>query len=131
MSRIGRTELLTRLAEILNSISFANRVSDIGCGFALDDFGAGYLKSDSILLIKIDTQGFEHEVLKGSQEMLKKAVGLHLELSLAPLYGGQIQFDEMIAELKSLGFHLWSIEPGFADLRSGRLYQADAVFFRF
>ena len=36
---------ITETAAITNftkAIAFANRVSDIGCGFALDDFGAGY-----------------------------------------------------------------------------------------
>jgi FkbM family methyltransferase len=96
----------------------------------LDDLGASYLEPDSILLIKIDTQGFEHQVLKGSQELLKKAAGLHLEVSLVPLYEGEYLFDDMIAELKNLGFQLWGIEPIFADLHSGRLFQADATFFR-
>jgi FkbM family methyltransferase len=96
----------------------------------LDGLAASYLKPDSILLIKIDTQGFEHQVLKGSQELLKKAVGLHLEVSFVPLYEGQCHYDDMIAELKNLGFHLWGIEPIFADLHSGRLFQADATFFR-
>jgi hypothetical protein len=38
--------------------------------------------------------------------LLKKAVGLHLEVSFVPLYEGECQFDDMIAELKNLGFHL-------------------------
>jgi hypothetical protein len=96
----------------------------------LDTIGADFVHPDSILFLKIDTQGFETQVLQGAPISLQKAVGLHVELSLLPLYDGQCLYDEMIARLKALGFDLWDILPGFTDPRSGRLLQADATFFR-
>jgi FkbM family methyltransferase len=96
----------------------------------LDTIGADFVRTDSILFLKIDTQGFEAQVLKGAPELLQRAVGLHMELSLIPLYEGQCIYDEMIGQLKALGFELWGVMPGFTDPQNGRLLQVDATFFR-
>jgi FkbM family methyltransferase len=96
----------------------------------LNTIGPEYLHSDSILFIKIDTQGFEGPVLQGATELLKIAVGLHLELSLVPLYENQRLFDSLTSELQSLGFEMWNCVPCFHDPRSGRALQVDATFFR-
>lgn len=96
----------------------------------LDTIGTGYLHVDSILFIKIDTQGYEAQVLRGASDLLQKAVGLHLELSFIPLYEEQCTYDVLINQLKVLGFEMWDIVPNFIDAQSGRLLQADATFFR-
>jgi FkbM family methyltransferase len=96
----------------------------------LDSVGAEYVHPDSVLFIKIDTQGFEQQVLQGATEMLKKAAGLQLEVSLVQLYENQSLYDELIGSLKALGFELWDFLPVFVDPASGRLLQADATFFR-
>jgi FkbM family methyltransferase len=96
----------------------------------LDSVGGGYVAPDSVLLIKIDTQGFESEVLKGAPELLKRAVGLHLELTFVPLYAKQPLFEEMVAEIKALGFTPWDFSPAFVDPKTGRMLQTDATFFR-
>lgn len=96
----------------------------------LDTIGSRYLHPDSILFLKIDTQGYEAQVLKGASHLLEKAVGVHLELSFIPLYDGQCMYDELIGQLKALGFEMWDIMPNFLDTQSGRLLQADATFFQ-
>ncbi|HEX5432083.1 MAG TPA: FkbM family methyltransferase [Bryobacteraceae bacterium] len=96
----------------------------------LDSAGSEYLRPDSKLVIKIDTQGFEHEVIKGSPKLLGAAAGVHIELSMVPLYQGQVLYDDLIAQLKSLGFKLWAFDPIFFDQKSGRLLCADATFYR-
>lgn len=96
----------------------------------LDAVGAEYVKADSVLFIKIDTQGYEQQVLKGATELLKTAAGAQLELSLVPLYEGQVLYDEIIASLKALGFELWDFTPAFVDSKSGRILQGDGTFFR-
>lgn len=96
----------------------------------LDSIASGYVQADSVLLIKIDTQGFEHEVIQGAPQLLRSASGLHIELSMVPLYEGQLLYDGLIARLKGLGFNLWGFEPLFFDEKTGRLLQADATFYR-
>jgi FkbM family methyltransferase len=96
----------------------------------LDTLALDYLHLDSVLFIKIDTQGYEDRVLQGAPNLLTRAVGLQVELSLVPLYEGQRLYDEMIAQLRALDFVLWGMTPAFVDPKSGRLLQVDATFFR-
>jgi len=96
----------------------------------LDTVGTPYMQEDSTPFIKIDTQGYEAQVLRGAECLLQKAAGLQVELSLIPLYSGQLLYDELIGYVKSKGFELWGINPVFIDAHSGRLLQADATFSR-
>lgn len=96
----------------------------------LDDAANDYVASDSVLFIKIDTQGYEDRVLNGAKKMLAKAKGIQLELSFLPLYKSQLLYDQMLPDLTSAGFELWDLSPVFVDPTSGRLMQADATFFR-
>lgn len=89
---------------------------------------AYYNKGDRILL-KIDTQGFEKEVLEGALKSLPKIIGIQLEMSIIPLYDGGILYIEMIEFLKSKGFNLFSFENGFSNSETGQLLQLDGIFF--
>lgn len=96
----------------------------------LDALGQSYLRPDSNLFIKIDTQGYEDQVLLGAPDLLSRSVGIQMELSTVPLYEGQRLYDEMLRDLRSLGFELWGLSPTFVDPASGRLLQFDGTFFR-
>ena len=96
----------------------------------LDTIAGDYLETDSRLLIKIDTQGFEDQVLKGAPELINKAVGLHMELLVAPLYEHQCRYDEMLDRVRALGYELWDINSVFVDPETGRTLAADTTFFR-
>lgn len=80
------------------------------------------------LFVKIDTQGFEKQVLLGAENSLKKIKGFQVELSLVPLYEGASLYLEIIDYLKEKGFELVSIEPGFTNSQTGRLLQFDGIF---
>jgi FkbM family methyltransferase len=96
----------------------------------LDSVGVSYLQPDSNLFIKVDVQGFERQVLAGAVGILDKTVGLHLEILFVPLYEGQVGYDELFSEVRSLGFELWEIRGVVSEPESGRMLWADAVFFR-
>jgi FkbM family methyltransferase len=96
----------------------------------LDGLASKYLQSDSILFIKIDTQGYEEQVLLGAKSMLQRAAGIQLELSMVPLYKNQLLYSELIFQMKELGFELWNLSPAFIDPITGRLLQVDATFYR-
>ena len=97
---------------------------------ALDSVGPSYIGADSVVFLKIDAQGYEAEVLAGASAIIRRVVGLQLELSLTPLYEGERTYDEMLPRLKELGFELWGIEPGFVHPESERLLQVDVTLFR-
>ena len=80
--------------------------------------------------IKIDTQGYEMQVLKGCANSLKDASGVLVEVSIASLYEGQADYITLLSFLRDAGFDIWAVNPGFRDPSSGRLLQFDALFFR-
>lgn len=96
----------------------------------LDRVAGGFLGKSENLFLKADVQGYELQVLQGSKELLRMLVGLQLELSLVPLYEGQELFPALIDRVLQEGFNIWGIMPGLADNSSGRLLQADVIFFR-
>jgi FkbM family methyltransferase len=96
----------------------------------LDSVAQSFVTARDRVFLKLDVQGFEAKVLHGAAELLKKTIGLQLELSLVPLYSGERRFLSMLGDLEEHGFELWSLSPGFVDRKSGRLLQVDAVLFR-
>jgi len=80
-------------------------------------------------LLKVDTQGFEPEVLDGAGELLRRFAAVQLELSSVELYEGQQLFLPLAARLMGVGFEVWSLDPGISD-DTGRLLQCDALFVR-
>lgn len=54
--------------------------------------------------IKIDTQGSELEILKGSKKNLIKCIGLEVEVEFQEIYKNQKLFDDVFKFLKNNGF---------------------------
>ncbi|MEO8331311.1 MAG: FkbM family methyltransferase [Gallionella sp.] len=96
----------------------------------LDAVAGQYLKDARAPFLKIDTQGFEWQVLDGARDALPHIKGILVELSLVQLYGGQHLWREVIDRLDAEGFTLWSFKPAFVDLSQGRILQVDGVFYR-
>jgi len=96
----------------------------------LDSVVGEWAEGGSPMGLKLDVQGFEAEVLRGAQSTLTGIAFLELELSLIPLYEGQVLSDEMIAHLGDLGFCLANMRTGFSDPRTGRVLQFDGIFLR-
>jgi FkbM family methyltransferase len=88
--------------------------------------------------IKLDAQGAELAILRGSEDLLIKSVfGLEIEVEFLPLYHNQPLFGEVDAYVRSLGFELFELRPTQwkyaegASLKSkGQLAFADALYFR-
>ncbi len=98
--------------------------------FTLDEIAADYIAAATASFLKIDVQGFEDRVIEGAVGVLPKIKGLQVEMSLVPLYQGEASFEPLLARIKSLGFELWWLRPGFTDRKTGRALQVDAIFFR-
>jgi FkbM family methyltransferase len=81
-------------------------------------------------LLKVDTQGYEGPVLDGAGALLAQFAAIQLELSLVPLYDGQLLFDELTQRVANEGFSLYGLDAGFADPRTGRMLQCDGLFVR-
>lgn len=96
----------------------------------LDAVAGPYLKEMQAPFLKIDTQGFEWQVLDGARDTLPHIRGVMVELSLVPLYEGQHLWREVMDRLEAAGFTLWAFTPAFSDVGQGRTLQVDGVFFR-
>lgn len=81
-------------------------------------------------LIKIDSQGFEAEVLAGAENALSLCRAVLIELSATPLYEGQALWDQIHNTLSGQGFVLWNLLPDFRDAKTGRLLQFDGLYLR-
>jgi hypothetical protein len=68
--------------------------------------------------------------IEGATAILPSIKGIKLELSLVPLYKGQVLFKEMIDIVEKLGYELYGIEPGFTAEKTGRMLQMDGIFFK-
>jgi FkbM family methyltransferase len=82
------------------------------------------------IFLKIDTQGFEKHVLDGAAGCIQKVKGLQLEMSFDELYEGELTFIEMYQLAQDLGFSICHIEEGFRNEETGKLLQADVIFYR-
>lgn len=82
-------------------------------------------------LLKIDTQGYEAEVLEGARHLLADVRLIYLELSLKPLYVGAPRFAEMVGRLAAIGFECVGLDGGLVDRRTAEMREADGIFRRF
>ena len=96
----------------------------------LDHVLVPHLASARTVMLKIDTQGYEDRVIDGAIGVLERVAAIQIELSLVPLYEGQVLFDQMRTLLKQHGFQLFALFPGYVDERTGQTLQVDGLFIR-
>lgn len=94
----------------------------------LDSISNSFCDLKNNIMVKIDTQGFEKNVLEGGEKFFQISKIIQLEMSLVTLYDNQMLFVEMINYVNNLGFELYSLENGFADNDNGQLLQVDGIF---
>ena len=95
-------------------------------------------KIDHVDFIKIDTQGHELPILKGSQKTLDNVIGLELEVEFAQIYQDQPLFHDVDSFVRSNGFDLfdlkryyWKRKDGFENaVEKGQMIFADALYFK-
>ncbi len=82
------------------------------------------------LALKIDTQGFEAQVLDGALRTLPRVKLLFLEMSLVPLYEGAPDFDALYARLRADGYRCVALSHEFSDPVTGEMLQLNGTFVR-
>lgn len=81
-------------------------------------------------LLKIDTQGYEPEVLEGAAGIMDHVAAIQIEMALVPLYEGERDWRTMIDRLDAQGFELRLVIPGYFERKLLRQLQIDGVFVR-
>ncbi|MBX9856522.1 MAG: FkbM family methyltransferase [Gemmatimonadaceae bacterium] len=79
--------------------------------------------------LKLDTQGFDLEILRGSAQTLPNIESLQLELSFIPLYESMPSYREVLEYLTDSGYFLTAFIPVSRD-RHLRVIEADCLFRR-
>jgi FkbM family methyltransferase len=69
-----------------------------------------YDEVDGIFL-KMDTQGYDLEVLEGSADTLPRIKVLQSEVSVQPIYDGMVHWTDAIATYEELGFEVTGLFP--------------------
>jgi FkbM family methyltransferase len=96
----------------------------------LDSVAPAFLARDDRVFLKIDTQGFEPQVLAGAARLLERLCGVQLEMSLVPCYEGEVGYRAMIDRLAAAGLESYLFIPGYFERKLGRQLQLDGVFMR-
>lgn len=78
------------------------------------------------ILLKVDVQGFESEVLKGAGQSLSKIPLCYLEVSIVPLYEGELPFLTILNQLSEHGHEVIEVFRGIK-AASGELLQLDIL----
>jgi FkbM family methyltransferase len=104
----------------------SERVRQVRLDTLVDELG---LPVDGVYL-KVDVQGLESRVIEGARAALPRIVAVESELSLVPLYSGQLLFREMLDLLDDAGYQPVSLEAAYADPRNGHVLQVDGIFLR-
>lgn len=87
------------------------------------------VQSDAGIMLKIDTQGFEFDVLQGAEECLSRIAVVQAELPIISLYEDSAANEQVVQHLKERGLHLSGCWPVAHD-RDLRLIEMDCLFVR-
>lgn len=85
--------------------------------------------ADPHVYLKIDTQGWDVEVLRGAAGCLNRIIGLQTEVSLTPLYEAAPTFEKILRVCRDAGFELTAVFP-VARVGGWWLAEVDCVMLR-
>jgi len=94
----------------------------------LDQELSRFPSTTGVCLVKIDTQGYELEILKGGENCLKKTGALILEVNFLEIHKGVPLADEVMAWLRERRFVVYDIAGITRRPKKRSLWQADFVF---
>jgi FkbM family methyltransferase len=96
----------------------------------LDDVVSNSSFNNNIDFIKLDTQGYELQILKGASKVLQSVQMVLMEVSLLGIYKDAPLAQDVIAYMKSKGFVLYDICSLMRRPYDNALFQADFLFIK-
>ncbi|MEY3397201.1 MAG: hypothetical protein RLZZ534_1163 [Actinomycetota bacterium] len=91
---------------------------------------ATWFNENGVDILKIDTQGWELEVLRGATEVLKRTKVVLTEWQFDDVYGQPPPLHELDKILSDAGFRLWDISHIYKDLKTMRTLWVDLIYAR-
>jgi FkbM family methyltransferase len=130
-----------RTSDSVSSSLLAPRNDALGHGFLAGEWrGATEVRrlddvilpveADSTVYLKLDVQGYELNVLAGATATLAGVAAVECELTVQPLYEGQVLIEEIVGHLRALGFTPTCLTRGYTDPVSHEVVQMDGIFVR-
>lgn len=95
----------------------------------LDDVMKGIEVNENVLL-KVDVQGYEHKVIMGGEETIRRAAVVIIEYSYEPIYEGQWLFNETYRYFTDNGFRFIGVADQAQSPQTGIPVYGDAIFVR-
>jgi FkbM family methyltransferase len=99
-------------------------------GTTVADTLAAHATGQTPIFLKLDTQGFEAQVLAGAAGCWDRITGVQLELSIQPIYEGQPNHLPLLEQLATQGLRPHLVIPGYWSRHYGRMLEYDVVCFR-
>jgi FkbM family methyltransferase len=96
----------------------------------LDNLKTSIISDEAHVYLKLDVQGFELRILQSASSLFDRLLGVELELSLISLYDDSPSIVDVNTWMRAHGFKLMSIQPAWADTRTGELLQLNGLFTR-
>jgi FkbM family methyltransferase len=81
------------------------------------------------IFLKLDTQGYDQEVIEGSAKTLPVVTALLSEVSVRPIYDGMVHWTDAISAYERLGFEVTGLFPVIRD-SAMRVVEFDCVMTR-
>lgn len=83
------------------------------------------------VLLKIDTQGYEQQVLEGASGLFDHVSGIKIEIPLNPIYENVgLTFYKTLSFLEKKGFMPYSFNNEGVNLRTGQVNTIDGLFLK-
>ncbi|UHD15467.1 FkbM family methyltransferase [Thiocapsa bogorovii] len=122
--KLSRTSVLQRTALTERNTEFEERQVEME---TLDELLKNYNLGKALL--KIDTEGYELEVLKGGVESLNRIKFVLAEVSVSSRFIGSYRFEELINYMSNSGYQVRSILSAPKN-NEGTIRYVDALFVR-
>lgn len=86
--------------------------------------------ANPVIFLKLDTQGFDMEAVKGATGVLNLIQLIQSEVSFKPIYSGMPTYSESIESLGQLGFGVYDFTPVSREAPGNCVIEMDCVFVR-
>jgi FkbM family methyltransferase len=96
----------------------------------LDELLPGIATPEDAIYLKVDTQGYELEVVRGAIAVINRFALIQLETAFFPAYQRETLVGDVVKFMDGLGYRVVALEPGWEDPATGELLEADLIFGR-
>jgi hypothetical protein len=122
-SAYGRSQFPTRIE--------AERVQEVEVS-TLDAMWPRFVEgiASPVVFVKLDTQGYDMEVLKGGARSIPRIAGVQCELAVKHIYEGVPGYLEVLRALAGMGFELTGLYPITREDKTLSIIEMDCVMRR-